>query len=138
MDEIINRCLVCRLGLSDDGVPYVVPMNFGYEDNTLFFHAAPQGRKLDILRKNNQVCFEFDTDVEIITAEDSFGWGARYSSVIGFGTATFVDDPAEKRKAYDALMRHYAGKTFSYADACVDCSVIIKVDIGSMTGKKST
>jgi nitroimidazol reductase NimA-like FMN-containing flavoprotein (pyridoxamine 5'-phosphate oxidase superfamily) len=37
IDEIINRCLVCRLALSDGGIPYVIPMNFGYEGNTLYF-----------------------------------------------------------------------------------------------------
>jgi uncharacterized protein len=137
IDEIINRCLVCRLGLSDDGMPYVVPLNFGYEDNTLFFHAAPQGRKLDILAKNNRVCFEFDTDVEIVASEDVAGWGTKYSCVIGFGTASLVEDPAEKRRAYDAIMRHYAGKKFTYPDFCVDCSSIIKVTIDSVTGKRS-
>ena len=104
IDEIINRCLVCRLALSDGGIPYVIPMNFGYEGNTLYFHTAREGRKLDILRKNNQVCFELDTDVEIIAAEDAAGWGARYCCVIGFGTASLVDDPVEKRKAYDSIM----------------------------------
>lgn len=137
LDEIINRCLVCRLALSDDGVPYVVPMNFGYEGNTLFFHSAREGRKLDILRKNSRVCFEFDTDVEIITSEDSTGWGTKYSCVIGLGTATLVDDPEEKRKAYDVIMRHYAGRTFTYFDTCVDLSIVIRVAIDSITGKKS-
>jgi nitroimidazol reductase NimA-like FMN-containing flavoprotein (pyridoxamine 5'-phosphate oxidase superfamily) len=137
MDEIINRCLVCRLGLSDDGVPYVVPMNFGYEDNTVFLHAAREGRKLDILRKNNRVCVEFDTDVEIISSEDAIGWSARYACVIGSGTASLVDDPAEKRRAYDTLMRHYAGKTFEYPDPCVDCSIIIRITLDSVTGKQA-
>jgi len=137
IDEIINRCLVCRLALSDGGIPYVIPMNFGYEGNTLYFHTAREGRKLDILRKNNQVCFELDTDVEIIAAEDAAGWGARYCCVIGFGAASLVDDPVEKRKAYDSIMRHYAGRTFSYPDLCIDCSIIIRGDIDSVTGKRS-
>jgi hypothetical protein len=137
IDEIINRCLVCRLALSDGGIPYVIPMNFGYEGNTLYFHTAREGRKLDILRKNNQVCFELDTDVEIIAAEDAAGWGAKYCCVIGFGTASLVDDPVEKRKAYDSIMRHYAGRIFSYPDLCIDCSMIIRVDIDSVTGKRS-
>lgn len=138
IDAIINRCIVCRLGLSDDGLPYIVPMNFGYEDNTLFLHAAREGRKLNILRKNNRVCVEFDTDIEIVPAEHAVEWSTRYACVIGSGVAVFVDDPAEKRKAYDVLMRHYAGKSFEYPDACVDRSIIIKISIDWVTGKIST
>jgi nitroimidazol reductase NimA-like FMN-containing flavoprotein (pyridoxamine 5'-phosphate oxidase superfamily) len=137
IDEIINRCLVCRLGLSDDGAPYVVPMNFGYEGNTVFLHAAREGKKLDILRRNNRVCVEFDTDVEIVRSDEAVGWSARYACVIGAGTASLVDDPAEKRAAYDVLMRHYAGKTFAYPDACVDRSIIITITLDWVTGKLS-
>jgi len=138
IDEVINRCLVCRLGLSDEGIPYVVPLNFGYDGNALYFHAAPQGRKLDIIAKNNHACIEFDTDVEIVSSEEAAGWGAKYSSVIAFGTASLVEDPVEKRKAYDVIMRHYAGnRAFAYPDICVDCSVIIKVAIEAVTGKRS-
>ena len=115
----------------------MIPMSLGYEGNALYFHTAREGRKLDILRKNNLVCFELDTDVEIIAAEDAAGWGARYCCVIGFGTASLVDDPVEKRKAHDSIMRHYAARTFSYPDLCIGCSMIIRVDIDSVTGKRS-
>ena len=46
----------------DKGLPYVIPLNFGYkiEDNSLvlFFHSAREGRKIDILKEYNAVCFE--------------------------------------------------------------------------------
>ncbi|MBU3917342.1 pyridoxamine 5'-phosphate oxidase family protein, partial [bacterium] len=58
IDSIINDSKVCRLGLSDDNRPYVVPLCFGYENDTLYFHSAHKGMKLDILKKNKQVCFE--------------------------------------------------------------------------------
>ena len=49
IEEVIARAPVCRLALSDNGEPYVVPMNFGYSDGVLYFHGAPNGRKIDII-----------------------------------------------------------------------------------------
>ena len=84
IDEVINKCEICRLGLSDENKPYVVPMNFGYKNNRLYFHCAKEGRKLDIIRKNPEVCFEFDLVPEILKAEKACNWGIKYKSVIGF------------------------------------------------------
>ena len=54
--RIIEKCDVCRLALSQNNAPYIVPMSFGYEyaDNklTIYFHCAKEGRKLDIIREN--------------------------------------------------------------------------------------
>jgi nitroimidazol reductase NimA-like FMN-containing flavoprotein (pyridoxamine 5'-phosphate oxidase superfamily) len=49
---IIEEAPVCRIGLADGGMPYIVPMNFGLGENCLYLHCATEGRKLDILRKN--------------------------------------------------------------------------------------
>ena len=60
--HIIEKCKVCHLAMVDKGLPYVVPLNFGYivdgNSLTLFFHSAKTGRKLDIFNENNAVCFE--------------------------------------------------------------------------------
>jgi nitroimidazol reductase NimA-like FMN-containing flavoprotein (pyridoxamine 5'-phosphate oxidase superfamily) len=60
-----------------------------------------------------------------------------YRSVIGFGQASFVEDLEEKRKGLDAIMQHYAGRSFEYVEPAIENTVIIKVEIESMTGKKS-
>ena len=80
---VMKEALVCRLGFSDDGMPYVVPMNFGLRENCIYLHCAREGRKLDIIRKNDQVCFEMDLLREIKQGPKACGWGARYKSVIG-------------------------------------------------------
>ena len=92
IDAIIRQARVCRLALSEDNQPYIVPLCFGYENDALYFHSAPEGRKLDILKKNNKVCFEFDNVGEILTAEKACCWSMQYRSVIGFGQAQFIDD----------------------------------------------
>jgi len=133
---IMKEALVCRLGLADEGRPYVVPMNFGLGEGCLYLHCAREGRKLDILRKNNRVCFEMDLLREIKQGPTACNWGARYESVIGFGRASFVEDPQEKRAALDRIMDHYGAEgPFSYADAVLTETEVIKVSIESVTGK---
>ncbi|BEQ15416.1 hypothetical protein FAK_24820 [Desulfoferula mesophila] len=60
IDAILERGEVCRIALADDNVPYLVTMNYGYRHGdraALFLHSAPQGKKLDIIRRNNLACF---------------------------------------------------------------------------------
>lgn len=137
IESIILNSWVCRLALSEDNHPYIVPLCFGYEDNALYFHSAPEGKKLDILRSNNKVCFEFDIDHRIVEAQEACGWTMNYRSVIGFGKASVIDDPDEKIKAITAIIQHYAGKPVPYSEAKLKDTVIIKVEIESITGKES-
>ncbi len=137
IDGILGRAGVCRLGLCDGDRPYVVPVCFGYEDNALYIHCADQGKKLDILRVNSNVCFEVDIDCEVVKAEKACGWGMKYKSVIGFGKAEFVGDVGLKRKALDVIMRQYSDGSFEYPAKTIEDIVVIKVEIESMTGKQS-
>ena len=137
IESIVLRSSVCRLALSEDNRPYIVPLCFGYKDNTLYFHSARKGKKLDILRKNNNVCFEFDIDHKIVEAEKACKWGMKYQSVIGYGNASVINDPESKRRAFNIIMQHYSGRSFTYAEVALKDTVIIKVEIESMRGKKS-
>jgi hypothetical protein len=51
IEQILHKALVCRLGLTDGIRPYVVPLSFGFKNNTLYFHSAPEGKKIEMLRK---------------------------------------------------------------------------------------
>lgn len=135
IEAIIAKAQVCRLAMADEGRPYIVPLCFGYENNALYFHSANAGKKLDILKKNGQVCFEFDVDCEVRTDPDACNWGMLYRSVIGYGKASFVESPASKRRALDIIMRQYGSNLNDYPDAKVNNTVVIRVDIDSLTGK---
>jgi nitroimidazol reductase NimA-like FMN-containing flavoprotein (pyridoxamine 5'-phosphate oxidase superfamily) len=137
MEDIIRRSQVCRLGLVDEDGAYIVPLCFGYKDNSLFFHSAREGRKIDILKRHNRVCFEFDGDTRITSGKTACAWGMQFRSVIGYGEASFIEDPKEKRRALDIIMGQYADGDFEYSDKALDKTLIIKVNISSMTGKKS-
>ena len=138
MEAIIQQAQVCHVGLSEKDEPYVVPMDFGYKDNCLYFHCAKEGKKLDIIRKNNNVCFEVDIDHQMTKPENKpCGWDAKYRCVIGFGKAYFIEDFKEKAKALNVLIQHYGADSYEIADEILNKVGIIKIEISSMTGKKA-
>lgn len=137
IESIIRNSLVCRLGLADAGTPYIVPLCFGYKDNRLYFHSAKAGRKIEILKRNNAVCFEFDGNLEVQAGKAACDWGMKFRSVIGYGRASFIEDPEDKRKALDVIMAQYADGAFEYSEKMFEKALLIKVEIESMTGKKS-
>ena len=136
IERIIQKAIVCRVALSDGDSPYVFPVCFGFKDGTIYFHSAQEGKKIEILRKNNKVCFELDIDTELVEGEGGCDWGIRYSSVIGFGTASFVEDIEEKKKALHVLLRHYSDKAYEFPEPSLNEVAIIKIRVESMTGKK--
>ena len=137
IEEIISRSKVCKLAMCDGNIPYIVPMSFGFMDNTLYFHSAPKGKKIEILKKNPNVCFEFEILTQVIQSAKACKWGMKYKSVIGFGTASFIAEDDLKRQAFDIIMNQYADGSFLYEEASLKSAIIIKVDIHSMTGKQS-
>jgi nitroimidazol reductase NimA-like FMN-containing flavoprotein (pyridoxamine 5'-phosphate oxidase superfamily) len=137
IDAIIRQCQVCRLGLSDGEEPYIVPLCFGYDGETLYFHSAPEGKKVDILRNNSRVCFEFDIPEGMREAEQGCRWGIKYRSVIGFGTAEIMDDQEGKKKALKIMMAQYSGKEYTFPDDVVTKTAVIKVVIARVTGKQA-
>ncbi|MBW1695990.1 MAG: pyridoxamine 5'-phosphate oxidase family protein [Deltaproteobacteria bacterium] len=138
IDAVIKKSTVCRLAMAEGNLPYVVPLCFGYSDNTLYFHSAKEGRKLDIIRKNNLVCFEFDIDQEIINkGKNACRWSMKYQSVIGYGKAFILEEPMSKRRGLEIIMRQYAAGSFEYQDSKIDETVVIKVEIEQITGKQS-
>jgi nitroimidazol reductase NimA-like FMN-containing flavoprotein (pyridoxamine 5'-phosphate oxidase superfamily) len=136
IEGIIRKGQVCRLALSENGRPYIVPLCFGYKDNNLYFHSAREGKKLDILRKNDNVCFEIDTDRELVKGKKACNCSMKYRSVIGFGKAELIEDIESKRRAFNIIMQNYSEGFFEYPEESIKNTVIIRVEIESMTGKK--
>jgi uncharacterized protein len=135
IDDIIRRCRVCHLAMCDDGQPYIVPLNFNYDGNFLYFHAALEGRKIDIIKRNNRVGFEFDILHYIVTAERACGWGAKYESVIGSGAAEIVDNLDAKKEALKWIMRQYGSAAGDFPEEIMKKTLIIRVRIIEISGK---
>ena len=137
---ILKEALFCRIALCHDNKPYIVPMNFGFKNNCLYLHSATEGRKLNILKENNNICFELDIKTEIIKSENACNWGMKYYSVIGSGKAVFVEDVEEKKKSLNIIMEKYSAndtKSYEYSQSSLDKTTVIKIKIDEITGKKS-
>jgi nitroimidazol reductase NimA-like FMN-containing flavoprotein (pyridoxamine 5'-phosphate oxidase superfamily) len=115
--------------------PYVVPLNFGYDGRYLYFHSAKEGRKIDIIRRNNCVCFEFDILHDIVLSDTACNCSARYESVIGSGIASIVDTEEDKTAALEWIMRQYKSSAYDFMEKKLIDTLVIRVEILDISGK---
>jgi len=137
VDAIIEKAIVCRLAMSDNDQPYIVPLSFGYDGKNLYFHGKSAGKKIDILKKNNKVSFECDINVALVPSDKPCKWDVRYKSVVGSGVASFVNDFAEKKGALEYILKQYSSKSFTLVDEVVTKTTVIKVEIKEIQSKVS-
>jgi uncharacterized protein len=110
IEEILSKSEVCRIAIMDGDRPYIVPVNYGYYENAIYIHLAPLGKKIELLKINNKVCFEIEYVAEIFKSELPCDWGTKYRSVIGYGSIDFVTDFEQKKEGLDILMAQYGKK----------------------------
>lgn len=140
IESILRNAPICHLGLCDDGQPYVIPLCFGFQGKILYFHCAREGRKLDILRRNNRACAAFVRGHHLRTGEDPCAFGMGYESALAFGEIETVDDPAERGRALDRIMAHYDPRFAApgaYGPKSLSATVILRMSIRRITGKRS-
>jgi len=137
IESIINKSNVCRIALSENNSPYIVPVCFGYNENCLYFHSAMVGKKIDMIKNNNNICFEFDIYGGLMKSENPCDWDIKYNSVIGFGKAFFIHEFNEKIKALNIISEHYSNSSYEFQKNFIDTVTIIKVEIENIKGKKS-
>ena len=139
IEKILENAFVCHLGLSNDDQPYVVPMNFAYKAGFLYLHCASQGRRLDMIRKNNKVCFQVEiTPGTIIENGDQpCDWGTKFRSVIGFGKAEILESKEDKLEGLRTFMSRFSGKNFTFPEGEVLATTVIRITIEEMKGKKA-
>ena len=137
LEQVLWHGQVCHLALADDPLPYLVPLNYGYQEGALYFHSAPHGHKVDLLQRQQQARFCITIDMGIIEAEQACNWGARFTCVMGSGRIEFIDDPEEKQAALQILMAQYSDQTFTFDAAQVAATRVFRLVIESMSGKQS-
>lgn len=140
IQNILDESKVLHLGLVDNGMPYIVPMNYGYimEDGklTLYVHGATTGYKLDVIRSNPICCFEMECGVQPFEGEVACQYGTVYQSLMGRGTAEIVEDVQEKQDAMTILMKTQTGKDFTFNKKLVSIVSVIRITVTEYTAKK--
>ena len=130
IESIILHCDACFVGITDlEGNPYVVPMNFGYENGIIYLHSGPEGSKLEMLEHNNNVCITFSLGHKLVYQHEKVAcsYSMRSESAMCRGQV--------ERRALDIIMRHYTDNAFSYSDPAVRNVKVWKVAVRQMTGK---
>jgi len=138
--DILNIAIIGHLALTDKDQPYVIALNYGVEFGDpleIYFHCAPEGRKIDIIKQNNKACFQVETDLELITGEKGCDWGMNYKSVMAFGAIEIIKDPAKRRYGMDIIMSHYSNaKLFEYDEKIFEKTTILRMIVNEITAKQ--
>lgn len=139
IEEVISKSDICFVGMVDtDNTPYVIPMNFGYQDGVLYLHSGPEGKAINILNQNNQVCITFSIDHELVFQHPKVACSYRMKakSVICYGKVNFIENLDDKRKVLDIIMRHYSGREFEYSDPAVKNVKIWEIPLDRVSAKE--
>ena len=138
MDEIIRGSHVCRIALAMDNMPYIVPVSFGYDGESIYIHTAKEGKKINIIKKNNNLCFEFERNVELFRDPDNAcKWTFSYESVVGFGKIYELKLLKQRENGLNKIMSQYSGKEWVFGEDKLSNIRVWKIEIASMTGKRS-
>ena len=139
IEEILMRNRLCHIAFSDEPVPYVIPMSYGYADTSIFMHCAVEGKKLELLKKNPRVGFCIARERELLTGELACDWGVDFESVVGSGVLEIVEDRDERIRGLKALMGQFsADRDWEFSDRILGKTVVLALRIEEMSGKASS
>lgn len=139
IEKVIHACTLCYVGMADEnGIPYVVPMNFGYDDEVIYLHSAQEGHSISILENNPNVCITFCTDPGLVWQDEEVAcsYRMRAESVICHGKVAFEEEYDEKVNALNIIMQHYSDREFSYSAPAVKNVKIWKVALENISAKE--
>lgn len=138
--KIIQECDICFIGLTDkDNAPYVIPMNFGYDGDTIYLHSGPEGRHVSALENNNRICITFCSErkLRFQHPDVACSYSVESKSVVCKGTVSFIenDDLEAKEKALNVIMRNYTENAFQYSQPALKNVKVWIVNIEEITAK---
>ena len=139
--QIVSSCDCCRIGLVDGGEPYIVPLNFGWEDRdgrlVLYFHSAAEGRKIDLIPRQSLAAFEMDTSHRLSPGGTACQFSYLYQCVMGKGRIEILREPAEKIYGLQKIMAHYTDKTdWDFPAATLDRIAVLRLEVCELSCKE--
>ena len=137
LKKVLKSTKYVTIALCMDNEPYLVSLSHGYDEarNCLYFHCAPEGKKLVYLKVNNSVWGQALLDYGV-TDECDYA----YTSVQFKGTVSLIDDLSEKRHAIEVMVRQLSenpeAKLAKIKLEKLAKTTMGRIDISYMTGKK--
>lgn len=137
-EKIIRACKTCFLALADNDRPYVLPMNFALDGDTVILHSAQEGRKWEILKRNPKVCINWILGEELAWQDKQVGcsYRVRSKSVLAEGEAEFIEDYDEKITCLTRFMAQYSDFEFKFNPPSVRNVGIIRVHVREWSAKE--
>lgn len=135
---VIKACKTCYLAMSDDNVPYVLPMNFALDGESVILHSAQFGRMWETLKKNRKVCINWTLGEELAWQHVKVGCSYRVKSksVIIEGSVEFVEEYNEKERCIHLLMAQYSDLKFKFNAPAIKNVGVLKVHVDKITAKE--
>lgn len=128
--EALKSMDIIRLGLVDNGLSYIVPVNFAYYDNAIYFHTGLNGRKIPLLKNAEKISFQADRFESLKTHDTACGHSSYFTSVYGEGIPVFLETKEDKYFGLDLLMEKYTGKKWNdFPEKILNITNIIRIDI---------
>jgi uncharacterized protein len=136
--QIIRSCKTCWLAMSVENIPYVLPMNFALDGNSVILHSAQSGRMWETLKKNRNVCINWTLGEDLAWQDVKVGCSYRVKSksVLVEGKVEFADDFEEKNRCLQLLMNQYSDREFKFSKPAVENVGILKVAIEKISAKE--
>jgi len=118
-----------------NGYGYGIPVNYALDGNSIYFHCATEGFKLDSIRKNNRVSFCVTGRTQVLPAQFS----TAYESALVFGRISDHLSEEERHKALNLLVAKYSPDfvdvSKEYISRSFERTHILKLDIEHLSGK---
>lgn len=133
IEAIFKLSIVCRVAFNNFPAPYIIPMDYGYHENKLYFHTANQGFKLDLIKKNNNVGFEIENKIKMVQGEN--GTTLKYQSLVGEGIIKVIEDDEEKQLALKHLIEHHGGVFHRHTKESLANVTMLVLDITKLSAK---
>ena len=114
-----------RLGCSDHGKPYIVPVHYLF-DNDYVYVQSPPGHKIDVLRDNPNACLQVDE------VRDDAHW----RSVLAFGLYEEVKDMKERERVLADMFKRWPRTTEveSQTKKAAPDTIIFRIRVTDITG----
>ena len=74
IEEVLKENVLGRIGCNDGTKNYVVPISYVYDGNHIMAHSL-EGMKIEMMRKNPDVCFEVDMINDFADWKSVIAWG---------------------------------------------------------------
>jgi uncharacterized protein len=103
---ILDAGFLAHIGFQTNGQPFVIPTLYGRDEDTLYLHGSAASRMLNELGTGFPACVTVTLVDGLVLARSAFHHSMNYRSVVAFGTASIIDDPAQKTRALRIVSEH--------------------------------